>query len=249
MAVSGYIPKVRMTLRGGLNPKTILQGSEAAVRLQILTQAGAAVGANITDVRYALLNKADGAYINSRSAVRANQTITLSSGLAADEEVTIAGRSFVFKSSPSTVRQVALGADENAAATNLAAAIAALSPECTASAVGAVVTVKHRYAGTNGNSVGLTKTGSHITLGGANLASGTDGVDTGDNTDDQEIPLLAADNTIVDSGLSEGALETHILRVTVKFTSGINDPAGNALDTLTYDFEFTVQKVRALSAA
>lgn len=114
-----------------------------------------------------------------KAAVVASGTATISAGLAAGEKVTVAGVDFVAVASGATGNQFNVGANENAAAANLAAAITACATypiqqlvEATAS--NNVVTVNARTGGVAGNAITLAKTGSHVSVSGAALANGAD---------------------------------------------------------------------------
>jgi hypothetical protein len=109
----------------------------------------------------------------------ASATATLSSAVATNK-VTIASHDFTAVASGATGDQWNIGADDNASAANLAAAINASTTSgvqgvVTASASGAVVTVTAVGGGTGGNAITFTKTGSPITVtGGGTLAGATD---------------------------------------------------------------------------
>lgn len=112
----------------------------------------------------------------------ATGTVTFSTAVpAADDTVTIAGKTLTFKAAPATEWQVKIGATLAETATNLANAINALRNEfgvaggVIASASSAVTTIKS--PGTAGNAVTLAKvaaTGANVTVSGANLSGGTD---------------------------------------------------------------------------
>jgi hypothetical protein len=130
--------------------------------------------------------------------VAASGTATIASGLTATEKITIQGVDFTAVASGATGNQFNLGADENAAAANLAAAInASTSPAVrgavTASAASAVVTITARTPGTGGNAITLTRTGAHITVSGSGtLASGFNAMSSGGE-------LVTADITLTGS--------------------------------------------------
>lgn len=243
MAVSGYIPRVAITLEGGNNEREIHEGSEATIRVRVLNQSGALVAdVDVTDVAYALFNKADGAAINSQTAVKANGTVTQSGQVSENDTVTINGLVYTFKASPAAARDVDIGIDADGSMDNLEASVLLNDPLVTASYGTPTLTLTATTPGTNGNDITLAKTATNLTVSGANLTSGTDGTDAGANVADQRFGLIAADNVISDGGVAEGASEAHVLRIIVKFVSGINDIDANALDTVIKDFEFNVRK-------
>lgn len=126
---------------------------------------------------------ADTVTVNGQAltATQKNATgrITFST-IVADNSVTITSGSatatFTAKLSPSGVSEFALGASDTEAATNLAAKITAhpaMLNIVTATSAAAVVTVRAVTAGTAGNSIGMTRVGSPITLNdGATLVNG-----------------------------------------------------------------------------
>lgn len=245
------LPKLSLRLEGDQGGR-VLEGSEATVLTRLITQSGSAVAdADVVDVRYILFNKATLAYINSRSAVKASQTVTQSGNPAADDTVTINGLEYIFKASPTALtRQVLRTGVADTDMTALAAKINAMDPLVSAAYATPVLTVTARLPGVAGNSISLAESSSVLAVGGAALAGGTDGVDTGSNVATQRIPLLALDNVIVDtSGVAEGEQETHVLRATVRFTASPLDMDGSAILVVTSDLEFKVERRRTLAAA
>lgn len=242
MAIDGYIPRVRLTLEGGFQPTAVLEGSEATILVEVLDQSGqAADDGDISAVSWCLYIPSTGAYVNSRSAVRANNTITQSGAISNDETVTINGLAYTFKDTPAAIRHVQVGADDDETMDNLAATINLLDPLVTASYATPVLTIRARTPGVNGNSISLAKSATNLTIGGGGTAleNGDDGVNAaGDAT--QRIPLLAADNIIVGAA-AEGESELHVFRVVVKMTSGINDLDASALDTVIQELRFYVK--------
>ncbi len=123
-----------------------------------------------------------------QSPAAASQTITCdqASAVAATDEVTIGGISCASVAADPTVTdgEWLLGADDDAMATNLAAAInghSTLGLIVSATAASAVVTVTARVPGTLGNLVELSETGNGLTLGAAAMAGG-DGGEAADTT-------------------------------------------------------------------
>jgi hypothetical protein len=110
-------------------------------------------------------------------AVKASGTITFSS-LVADDTVTINGVVFTAKASPSGANQFALGADDTAAAANLAAkinasALAKIANVVTATSNGAVVTITCVVPGLVGN-LGTLAISAHGSVSGAALTGGAE---------------------------------------------------------------------------
>lgn len=250
MAISTF-PKLSLRLEGDQGGR-VLEGSEATVLARLLTESGSVVSnSDIVDVRYMLFNKETLAYINSRSGTKASQTVTQSGNPAADDTVTINGLVYTFKNSPTALtREVQRTGTADTDMAALATKINAMDPLVSASYSTPVLTVTARLPGVHGNSISLAESSSALAVGGAALAGGTDGVDTGSNVASQRIPLLAADNVIVDtSGVGEGEQETHVLRVVVRFTASPLDMDGNAVAVVTGDLEFRVERKRTLAAA
>lgn len=133
-------------------------------------------------------------------AVKASGTLTLSGNLSADDTVTIGGYTYTMKASPSAAFEVDLGGTAAVTLDNLKAAIndsgtegstygtgTYAHPDVTATTnTDTTQVVEARLAGTNGNSIATTETGSNSSWGAATLASGADGTyyigqDAGDN--------------------------------------------------------------------
>lgn len=243
MAVSGYIPRVEITLEGGKTEREIQQGSEATVRVRVLDQSGVLVNdADVSDVAFALFNKEDGAVINSREAVKASGTVTQTGNLTDGETVTINGLVYTARNSPSTAREFLIGAGADDTMGNLRDSINQNDPLVSASYASPTLTITALTPGLNGNDITLAESATNLTVSGANLTGGTNGVDAGANVADQRFGLVDVDNTIVDGGLAEGVTERHILRVYVTFVSGMNDLDASAIDTVIKDYEFYVRK-------
>lgn len=251
MAVTLHLPRLQLDLEG-TDPgggNVFLEGSEGALRIRLIERAGTAVDtADVTDVRWTLYNKDTAAFINSRSGVKASQTYSIGIPIANDT-ITIAGLAFTFKASAAAAREVTIGSADVTGA-NLAASINLYHPLVTAAydSGSDTLTVTARQHGVNGNSITTAESATNITVGGATLAGGTDGVDTGTNSEDHRVGLLAADNAIISGSLAEGAVEKHVIRVIATFVSGLNDLDGNAINTVTNEIEFYVRKARAAAA-
>lgn len=242
MAVTGYIPRVRLTLEGGSSPQDVMEGSEASVFLEVLDQNGAAVtGADVTSVSWSLYDNETAAYINSRSATKSSQTVTQAGNLSPDDHLDINSLAYTAKATPTLPRQFAIGGTADATMTNLRNAINLYDPLTTASYATPTLTVEAKTPGTNGDSISLTKVASNLTLGGANLAGGSNGVAATGSVASQRIPLLALDN-VVQGAISQGERELHTFRAIVKFTSGINDLDGSAIDTVIAEFAYYVRE-------
>jgi hypothetical protein len=113
------------------------------------------------------------------SNVAASGTITIgASNVSEDDTITVNGREYTFKASPSATTDIDIGADNDETASNiqakLAASTAAAITPAEYSVTDNVVTITYKVAGTVGNAFTLAKSGSEITLSGATLASGVD---------------------------------------------------------------------------
>lgn len=135
----------------------VVSGTVAAASVQI--QSGTSTA---TQIKAAL----DAATI---SAVKASGTVTFGSPSNGDT-VTIDGIVFTKAASASGLNFTII--------TDLTAAIVANCPDVTATDNGTVVTVTAINPGVLGNAIAMSKTGSALTLSGATLASGRDGIQT-----------------------------------------------------------------------
>ena len=111
----------------------------------------------------------------------ATGTVTFSVAVpTAGETVVVGGRTYTFAATVTAADQVAIGANINAAAANLAAAInngtfgGTPHAAVQASVSGAVVTITALVAGNEGNAITLTETGTNIAASGATLTGGSD---------------------------------------------------------------------------
>jgi len=109
---------------------------------------------------------------NPTSVVRSGANFA---GGVAAHTVTVAGTAFEFVASAPGAGQVLAGASTTTAATALAAAINALPTVNAVSALG-VVTITAQTPGEDGNLITVAKTGNNITVSGATLANGAEGV-------------------------------------------------------------------------
>lgn len=120
---------------------------------------------------------------------KASGTVTFSSAAPVDgDKVTIAGVDYTFKTTPVALNDMAIPATIAAAAAALAAKINANAADFTATVAGAVVTIRAKNRGTDGN-VAVTKTAAtaaNITTtnltGGVNTTKAQVKVSTGVNT-------------------------------------------------------------------
>jgi phage tail sheath gpL-like len=115
----------------------------------------------------------------STNPVQASGTVTFSS-LVADDTVTINGVVFTAKASPSGTNQFGLGANDTAAAANLAAkinasALAGIVNVVTATSALGVVTLTAVQPGLAGNAVTIAISAHGSVSGSGRLTSGTDG--------------------------------------------------------------------------
>lgn len=249
MAVTGYIPRIQIDLEGldlQGGSRIVPAGSELSARIRLYAPSGALIdNADVSDVRYTLYNKTTKGFINSRSGVKGSQTYAIAGQPVANDTITIGGIAWTFKVAAAAAREVTIGASSDATGTNLAASISLYSPHVTASydAGTDTLTVTARQYGANGNSITTVESATNITAGGATLSGGTDGVDTGSNTADHRIALLAADNVIV-GAIAEGETEIHTLRVVAKVVTGITDADSANLDTVIGEQQFYVRKQR-----
>lgn len=120
-------------------------------------------------------------------AVKAYGTLTASGAISADETVTLGATTYTFKSSvSSTANQVKLGSTDAESLANLVKAINASGVAGTDYGTGTVanasvsaeltgattVKVTALVAGTEGNSIASTETGTNLAFGGATLSNG-----------------------------------------------------------------------------
>lgn len=92
MAVSGYIPRIRLTLEGGRSAQEFREGSEGALRIQILDQDGVATGdADVTAVAWTLFDVSTMGIINTRSAVAGSAVDDQRTPLLAADNVIVSG--------------------------------------------------------------------------------------------------------------------------------------------------------------
>lgn len=120
------------------------------------------------------------AQYSTSNPVSASGTITLSS-VPADDTVTIGTATLTAKASPSGENQFSQAGTDAADATALAAKINAhsvLSKIVTASAASNVVTVTCKVKGPIGNQIGLSETGTSMTVSGTTLAGGAGGAES-----------------------------------------------------------------------
>jgi hypothetical protein len=116
------------------------------------------------------------------TSVKASQTFTFTGQPVNNETFTIstlAGAVIQYKlvsALSGASREILIGANANATAGNVGAAIGASHPDVTAADNGAgVITITAREFGTAYNAIALTEAVTNATVGGANLAGGTAG--------------------------------------------------------------------------
>ena len=181
------IPKILKELQGF--SVSVLTGANADTKIDLaairtedtVISAILSDGTTLTDIT------ADHSIVD----LRASGTLTLGT-VVANNTATVNGRVFTFKATPTGVQEVALGADADAAAANLAAAINAVEGNTvTASAASNVVTVKANAEGTGGNAIAIVG-GSNVTASGATLAGGsaTGGVKFSSSTATKQVLLF-----------------------------------------------------------
>lgn len=123
------------------------------------------------------------------SATAATGSVTFSAAPSDGDTVTIGGQDYTFKTAIANPFDVLIGADANASATNLRAAIMAgagsgstygagtiANSDVTGVASSDTVNLTAKVSGTAGNSVALAKTGSAITVSGGTLTGGAGNV-------------------------------------------------------------------------
>lgn len=115
---------------------------------------------------------------SATGGVKASGTVTLTSGLAAAESLTIAGHAFTFRASVPAADEAVVASTLALSAAALAHAIndsttSGIAGVVTASASGAVVTVTAVAPGTGGNAITFTASGTHMTaITGSGFLSG-----------------------------------------------------------------------------
>lgn len=105
--------------------------------------------------------------------VAASGTLTVATNPTANQTTIVGGTTFTYKAAVVAATDVLLGANSNATAANLAAALSASGLPINATAAANVVTVKHAVRGTVGNAFTLAVgTATTVTAGGATLSGG-----------------------------------------------------------------------------
>jgi len=134
---------------------------------------------------------------------QATGTLTVGDGIADGDTVTVNGKVYTFRDvveSPSYNAAPAIipfdydvsGSDEAVVAARLAKVLMSNDSALSAVAVGAVVTVTWRVAGTVGNAKTLVTSGAHVVVSGATLSGGTatNGVKFSGDTSSKKILLV-----------------------------------------------------------
>lgn len=118
-----------------------------------------------------------GVTVRDDTGTKATGTITFAGQPSANDTITINGHVITFKASGATGAEVNLGGTATLTAQALKVYINDHPDECqvVASGAAAAITVTATASGTWGNSIGLVRSGSHPTLSGATLSSGTNG--------------------------------------------------------------------------
>lgn len=178
------------------------------------TNGGFTLAAGASKVTNAALSKM-GALTNPTGGTRpvlsgdvaATGTVTITAGISAGQTVTVQGVVFTAAASGATGNQFNVGADQNAAATNLAAAINASASNAvkgsvTATAATNVVTITARQPGTNGNALTLAVSGANLSASGSTLAGGFNAWSSGGELVTVDITLVGT-YTVAVSGVVE----------------------------------------------
>lgn len=134
--------------------------------------------------------------------------------VVAGEVLTVNGTAFTAVAASPTGNQFLVGADDNATADNLVAAIAAslvgrdiscsVADSANPGVDPAVITLTARRKGTAGNAYTLAETGTTITVSGAVLAGGVDALEVFYMTADTAIPLRTT------KAGGDAVVETHV---------------------------------------
>lgn len=125
--------------------------------------------------------------VSDGAGTPAGGLVTFAGTADADDTVTIGSVTYTFKTSvATTANEILIGASAAATASNLAAAInngvgsgtlfgssTVVHPTVAASATTGVVSLTAKAAGTAGNSIGLSKVGTDISVSGATLTGGS----------------------------------------------------------------------------
>lgn len=122
-------------------------------------------------------------------AVKATGTLTGTGNFTASDTVTIGVQTYTFKAEVASAYDVLIGSDLAGSLTNLAKAIngngtagtdygtgTIANVLVTAEATATTVVITAKVAGTSGNSIATTETGSACSFGGATMSGGVDGV-------------------------------------------------------------------------
>lgn len=138
------------------------------------------------------------------AATRAAGSVVFGGLPLAAETVTIGGEVFTFRAAAALPFEVTIGADANATAANLAAAIMAYSTKVTATASTNTVTLAAKVPGTVGNAITLTEAATNVTVSGATLANAVSaliGISMGRESDQRfepfELPNGTAGNVYI----------------------------------------------------
>ena len=123
--------------------------------------------------RGSLVNVSGEQIAATTDGVKASGTITFADQPTANDTITVGTTTLTFKSADPGENEVLIGTDLAATIDNV---IAALPDSVTGSKSSGVLTITAVEAGTAGNSIALAKSGSDITVSGANLSGGVDEV-------------------------------------------------------------------------
>ena len=107
---------------------------------------------------------------------QATGTITFSGQPSADDTITIGTTTFTFKATATTAAQIKIGADVATTIENAAEKIRmhpTTGPLVEVSYTSTILTVKAEEMGTAGNAIALARSGTNMTVSGANLSGGT----------------------------------------------------------------------------
>ncbi|CAG9228870.1 hypothetical protein [Burkholderia vietnamiensis] len=119
-----------------------------------------------------------GATLVETGGVAAAGSVTFNSVPVEGDKLTVNGTAFTFKAAPVAATDILIEGTASAQATQVASVLSASADAnvsaCTYAAVGAVVNVTAKTAGTAGNSITLAETGGELSVSGATLTGGVD---------------------------------------------------------------------------
>lgn len=123
-----------------------------------------------------MLNIMPGARLFHTGGVRATGSFTFSANVANNDVITVNGVVFTFRTSPSALTDIQVGASQAASIANAVARLnASTNPRvalATYTAAAGAINVAYKELGVEGNAFTLAVTGTALGVSGANLASG-----------------------------------------------------------------------------